>query len=134
MCSSLYLKLNEKLSPEESSILAAYLGKLGTNAAKCITLTKVAEALQINPENALRILVAAVEADVLTVEYAIRCPECGLLIQRIVSLDDIPYEEINCYDCYNSFSVSPENIEVLYRFNREHFFLLYMVGILHLNG
>lgn len=121
MCSSLCSLLAKHLPLEEAALLENYLLKLSPSALQCITVSKATAAMAIPKEKTLRLLNLCCDLDILRIEFAIRCPECGLLLKRVGTVDEI--EEICCcYGCSTEFDVTAENIEVIFCVNESSFF------------
>lgn len=122
MCSSLCSVLKQRMNAEEASRLSVYLTGLTPNASQCITISKASNAMGISLEKTYEILMAAAAEKILRVEYALRCPECGMLIQRFHSLDEIPQEMQMCYGCESNFYAAAEIIEVMFCYDHNGFF------------
>ena len=122
MCSSLCSVLSQQMAIDEASILAQYILQLTPNASQCITVSKASAFMKTDIDKAYKMLVAATKAGVLKVEYALRCPECGMLIKRLSSIESVTEEQQTCYDCQTEFLPDLDNIEVLFALINNSFF------------
>ncbi|MEG0681336.1 MAG: hypothetical protein RR581_06875 [Eubacterium sp.] len=109
-----------KQSDRLSNEFKGYLGALTLNTQNNITVQKVSKALNISATEALNILMDFKEKDVLTLRYAFRCPECGTLIKKYDSLEEIE-DEIFCYVCEDEKQLDPKDIELLFGISKDEY-------------
>lgn len=112
-CSHLLI-LQEILSEDQIKQLEEFFSAQIGCAAENITVSKVKKALGISPVIASKVLTKCKEAGILTAAYAIRCPECHMLLKRVESIADIPKESFECYGCDESIEITPADIEIIY--------------------
>ena len=112
-CSRL-LALQGMLDNAQIQKLEVYFSSLIGGATKNITVSKTVKALDISPQLASKVLTKCKEIGILKVFYAIRCPECGMLIKKVDSIGDIPSKPFECYGCNEEIEVSPSDIEIIY--------------------
>lgn len=121
-CSHL-LALQGLLNDDQIQDLEKYFSSLIGGAAKNITVSKLSRALQISPQVASRVLTKCKEIGIINVFYAIRCPECGMLIKKVDSIADIPSEPFECYGCNEEIEVEPSDIEFVYALEDDSVFI-----------
>lgn len=112
-CSRL-LVLQEILNETDVQKIDVYFNSLIGDARNSITVSKVMIATQLPSQIVIKALTKCVENNILKVSYSIRCPECGMLIQKVSSLSDIPCEPFECYCCEEFIEIKPVNIELVY--------------------
>lgn len=112
-CSHL-LVLQKLLDENKIEKLDAYFSGLIGSASNNITVSKVAKAIEVSPGLASQILTKCMKEGLLKVSYAIRCPECNMLIRRIDKPSDIPPEAFVCYGCNEEIKVTLQDVEVIY--------------------
>lgn len=112
-CSHL-LMLQEILSEEQIENLEKFFSAQIGSAAENITVTKVSKALNIPSALAIKVLTKCKEAGIVTASYAIRCPECHILLKRVSSPADIPADSFECYGCDEMIEITPADIEIIY--------------------
>ena len=123
MCCSRLLMLRDLLDQEQIEKLEKYFSGLIGGAAKSITVSKVATALNISSGLASKILTKCKEKGVLSVCYCIRCPMCNTLIKKVNSLAEIPEGTFICYSCDEEIEIEPGDIEIIYSLNDESVFI-----------
>ena len=123
MYSPLYSTLVQYLPSEDCILLENYFLKLSPSASQCITLSKAATAMSISKAKAGQLLNLCCDLHILRLEFSIRCPECGMLIQRITSLAEINSDTI-CYNCSTEFDITNENLEAIFCINENPYFQL----------
>lgn len=123
MCCSRLLMLKDLLDQEQIEKLEKYFSGLIGGAAKSITVSKVATALNISSGLASKILTKCKEKGVLSVCYCIRCPMCNTLIKKVNSLAEIPEGTFICYSCDEEIEIEPGDIEIIYSLNDESVFI-----------
>ncbi len=112
-CSRLLI-LQEIVSHENLVKINDYFYSLIGNEKNVITVSKLAKAIDISENLAAKVLIKCRDANILCEKYSIRCPNCGLLVKRIESLEEINDDCFQCYNCDEDFFVSPKDIELLY--------------------
>ena len=123
MCCSRLLMLRDLLDQEQIEKLEKYFSGLIGGAAKSITVSKVATALNISSGLASKILTKCKEKEILSVCYCIRCPMCNTLIKKVNSLAEIPEGTFICYSCDEEIEIEPGDIEIIYSLNDESVFI-----------
>lgn len=122
-CSRL-LVLQEWLNESQIERLDKYFAELIGSACDNITVSKVAKALGVSPDIASKILTICLKEGLLTVSYGIRCPECNMLIKRVISPLEIPEGIFECYGCNKEIEVTPKDIELLYSLEDNRIFMM----------
>ncbi len=114
MCYTYLSVLNDILSDGEIAKLKEYFIGLTPNTIALITVSKVANALNIDTEKAIKVILKCEEKGFLKRHFGIRCPKCGALIKEIESpnIDDIIINE--CYSCDEHIEISSDDIVVLF--------------------
>jgi hypothetical protein len=112
-CSHLSM-LQEILTEEKIKQLEKFFAAQIGSAADNITVTKVKKALDIPASVASKVLTKCKEAGVVTASYAIRCPECNMLIKKVDSLAELPTGRFVCYGCDEEIEITPADIEIIY--------------------
>lgn len=114
MCCSHLSMLQGMLTEEQIEKLRLYFLSLIGGAQNNITVSKVSNAINI-PHNVIsQVLTKCVKEKVLDVSYAIRCPECNMLLKRVDSFSEILETEIECYGCNEIVEITVQDIEVIY--------------------
>ncbi|MGE9941082.1 hypothetical protein ACQRBH_05865 [Bariatricus sp. SGI.161] len=95
--------------------LTEYFISLTPNSRDLITVSKIANALKINDEVAVQIILKCEEEGILQRHFGIRCPNCGMLIKEMPTpdLDRISISE--CYCCDQEISISENDIVILFK-------------------
>lgn len=114
MCYTYLSVLNDILSDGEIAKLKEYFISLTPNTIALITVSKVANALNIDAEKAIKVILRCEEKGFLKRHFGIRCPKCGALIKEIKStnIDEITINE--CYSCDEDIEISSDDIVVLF--------------------
>ena len=112
-CSRL-LMLREILTEEKIKQLEKFFSAQIGSAADNITVTKVKKALDIPASVAGKVLTKCKEAGVVTASYAIRCPECNMLIKKSDSLAELLTGRFVCYGCDEEIEITPTDIEIMF--------------------
>lgn len=112
-CSHLSV-LQEVLDETKIEKLNKYFSGLIGSACNNITVSKVAKEIEVSPNVASQVLTKCMKEGMLNVSYAVRCPECNMLIKRVDQLSDIPSGEFECYGCNEKIEVTPQDIEIIY--------------------
>lgn len=121
MCSSLYSILIANFPKEKADSLFSYFTSLSENAAHSITISKAAAVLGESLEAASRMLNLCRDLGILVTSFALRCPECGMLIYRYKDFSELPDDNFTCYNCQTENEISIDNIEVLYEVESSFF-------------
>ncbi|MBO5524630.1 MAG: hypothetical protein J5986_13325 [Roseburia sp.] len=121
-CSRLSV-LQELLSEDKIEKLDKYFASLIGSACENITVSKVAKAIGVAPNISSKVLTKCMKEGLLRVSYAIRCPECNMLIKRVESLSEIPDEAFECYGCNEEIEVTTKDVEVLYSLTDNRVFI-----------
>lgn len=93
-----------------------YLVNLSDNSARNITVSIVSRNLGVSKELAQKILRVCLKEGILSLEYGIRCPECGQMIKRTQK----PLEDIQnistCYRCEEEIQLDQSDIIAIFVF------------------
>lgn len=118
-CSQL-LALKDDLPKEEVDIIDKFLNANQYNPYITVSMAKKYTNL---PETIIAEIFNKLScAGVLTIIYAISCPECGHLIKVINKVETFDFEEIDyCDSCMDVISVSKNDVVILYRQNQSFF-------------
>lgn len=110
-----HLSVLEDIIDKECIIkLQNYLSVLNPNSRKLITVSKIKNALGITEKQATEILVKCRQAGVLNIAYAVRCPDCDILIKRIDDINISEATRLYCYKCGEEKNITKEDIVVLF--------------------
>ena len=112
-CSRLSV-LKELLNEADIEKIEIYFSTLIGSAKTSITVSKVVEATNIPANLVIKALTKCKENGLLDVAYSIRCPNCEMLIKKVLTLAEIPQEPFECYNCEEEIEIQPEFIEVIY--------------------
>lgn len=121
-CSRLSV-LQELLSEDKIEKLDKYFASLVGSACENITVSKVAKAIGVTPNISSKVLTRCMKEGLLNVSYAIRCPECNMLIKKVASLSEIPDGFFECYGCNEEIEVTTKDVEVLYSLTDNRVFI-----------
>ena len=122
MCCSLLPILNGLLNKDEVAQLEKVLASYSTNSSSYLTVSKLAAALAVSTEVSSKVLEILTKENLVSLSFAIRCPNCGLAVKRYKSLSDLPEESFDCYSCGEEIAVDLENVETLYSVDDSDFF------------
>lgn len=106
------LNLDEILSKDKISELNSLLSSYNSNSI--IILSDLAKNLNINNKTTYIVLSKLCDSKILVKYYAVKCPNCGIFIDKYNSMDEI-YQDIYCYSCEQEFAVSESDIFVIYK-------------------
>lgn len=95
--------------------LKGYFLELTPNDRDLITVSKIANALEIDSKTAVKVILKCESEGILQRHFGIRCPNCGMLIKDLSkpSLEGVSLHE--CYGCDEEINVSEDDIVVLFR-------------------
>ncbi|MEG0835603.1 MAG: hypothetical protein RR413_09190 [Christensenellaceae bacterium] len=122
MCSQLSTVLRSNFSVGEASTLERYFSSLIGNATNGITANRAAIAMGIPFGHVIKLFSRCYKLGLLSIDYAIRCPECSTIIKRFSSRNDDQGEDLYCYSCENNVSITTDNIEIIYKLSGDVFF------------
>lgn len=114
MCCSLLSMLEGILEKDKIRLLEQYFAGLDRNTSDKITTIKIMQALDIDSKTAKKVLMTCKKNGILSISYAIRCPECGFIIKI---LDDMPLdlkEFEYCYACEEDITLELSDIELIF--------------------
>lgn len=120
-CSHLSV-LKDFFTEDEIEKLNNYFSGLVGGAVNNITVSKVANSMEITSEEATRILTKCKDEGIVKIYYAIRCSECNVLIEKIDNLKELPKEEFICYACDEEINVTTHDVEVIFALIEPSFF------------
>ena len=108
----LYSRLSERMktpiSPDKFNIIENYINSLSYSAT--ITAAKASKKLSFDNSLINDILQALVDIEVLHRSLALRCPECGFLVETVDTDSDIN-GSIYCHCCDNDVDVDYTDVE-----------------------
>lgn len=116
-CSQL-LTIRPLVNKEQYSNIEKYFESLSPSSK--LTASNFATINHIDFQLSQKILQELVKADLLKYSFGIRCPECGLLLSSVESLPAISKKQY-CYNCDETYEISPEDVEVIYTFGNYPF-------------
>lgn len=115
MCYNSLLILKDFVDENIVLKLKKYFISLTPNNRDIITVTKVANALEVSNEMAVQLILKCENAGILKRHFGIRCPNCGMLIKEMQS-PSIKNININvCYSCDEEINISENDIVVLFK-------------------
>ena len=114
MCYSCLSMLNTIIDQNRIEKLKDYFIELTPNSRDLITVSKIANVLNIKNDLAVQIILKCEEVGILRRKFGIRCPECGALIKEIPSpnLENVCINE--CYCCDSEISIDEDDIVILF--------------------
>lgn len=112
-CSHLSI-LQNIISEDKIKKLSEYFASLIGSASENITVSKIAQAIDITTIDASIVLTKCKEKGILRSSYAVRCPECNMLIKKVDSLSELPQGVFECYGCNEEIEITPMDIEIIY--------------------
>ena len=116
-------KISNVFCDDEISTLDNYFSTLSPTGSKYISLSKISTKCKLDPEKMAMAIKILIDENLLKPRYAIRCPQCGLLLKSYDEMDERILDDIYCYKCEENFSISSDNIEVIYELSvRPYFF------------
>lgn len=115
MCYTCLSVLNNIIDENKIDKLRGYFLGLTPNNRDLITVSKIANALEINNETAVKVILKCEDENILRRHFGIRCPNCGMLIKEIPkpSLEGISINE--CYSCDEEINISKNDIVILFK-------------------
>ena len=115
MCYTCLSVLDDTLNDEKINKLKGYFLELTPNDRDLITVSKIANALEIDSKTAVKVILKCESEGILQRHFGIRCPNCGKLIKDLSkpSLEGVSLHE--CYGCDEEINVSEDDIVVLFR-------------------
>lgn len=115
MCYDCLSILNNTIKEEAITKLKKYLISLTPNNRDLITVSKIANALNITNEMAVQVILKCEDAGILQRHFGIRCPKCGMLIKELSApnLEEIYINE--CYSCDEEISINENDIVILFK-------------------
>lgn len=117
MCCSQLSMLKQYISEEQIENLAVYLINLNNNTRSKITVTKIMTLLGVDSKIARKVLMLCKKENILSLEYVVRCPECGMLIKRYDQLP-VDFDDIKeCYSCGEEIEITTDDIELIFTYN-----------------
>lgn len=110
--------LKEIISEDKINRLREYFIGLTPNNRGLITVSKIANSLQISNEMAVQVILKCEEVGMLRRHFGIRCPNCGMLIKEILtpSVDGVHINE--CYCCDGEINLSENDVVILFELVR----------------
>lgn len=108
--------LKDYLSEKQIETLQEFFLNLTENTKNNITVTKIMVLLDIDSKLARKVLMLCKSKGILKIIYAIRCPECGLLVKKY---DEIPIDidEMKvCYSCGEEIQIELGMLELMFSY------------------
>nr|WP_325229774.1 hypothetical protein [uncultured Oscillibacter sp.] len=111
-CSRLSM-VEQLMEPEQFFAFEQYFESLSPNCK--LSASKVAMATGIDFKLTQKVLQKLVAEKIFKLNYGLRCPVCGLLLDIQDDLPAIEKEQF-CYQCEEAVEITPDDIEVIYTF------------------
>lgn len=105
------LELDDVLSEEQIRIIDDLLASMNSNTV--LTLSRFMERTGLELDSCKTALKRLCEMNLLSVRYAIRCPECNIILKEEVEFINIE-SAIYCHRCEEYMNITSEDIEVIY--------------------
>lgn len=114
MCYACLSTLNSILSEGEIAKLKEFFIGLTPNTKSLITVSKIANFLEIDTQTATEVILQCEKEGILKRRFGLRCPNCGALIREIStpSVEGIILNE--CYSCDAPIEISDDDVVVLF--------------------
>lgn len=107
--------LETELNGKQIGKINEYFENLTVTESEMITLSKVHGATDIPYEKLAKVLLKCVDAGILILKYAVKCPECGRMIKEFSECDvDEAYKLKSCYMCDSEVKVKDSDIVVVF--------------------
>lgn len=115
MCYNCLSILDNIVEKEVISKLKNYFVSLTPNNRDLITVSKIANVLNVTNEVAVQIILKCEDAGILQRHFGIRCPQCGMLIKELSApnLDGVYINE--CYSCDEEICITENDIVILFK-------------------
>lgn len=117
-------KMNDFLSMSELDRLESYFLTLSPKGKEYISLSKIITQCQMNEEKTVKVVQILKDNGLLIQRFALRCPECGLLLFTDNNLEKLRLEDAYCYGCEKEIRFNPSDVEVIYSLNMNHCFFI----------
>jgi hypothetical protein len=105
------LSAMKELTSQQQTQIIEYLARVAPN--HILRASKLANDTSISADLAVEVMQKLVERKLAMQTYAIRCPECGLLLQRLGTIPEIENTCL-CYGCDREVEITADDIEVFY--------------------
>lgn len=107
------MNLSDSFSVEQLSTFDRYMASLSPAAQELITAEKLCCATGVEYLECKHFLAEATDIGLLQKHYALRCPDCGMILKRATSIDDILHskEEFYCHFCDKIIDFSELNLQ-----------------------
>lgn len=114
MCYDCLLVLKGIIDESLINKLKDYFLNLTANNRDLITVSKIADVLEVDYKKAVQVIVRCEENNILKRHFGIRCPECGALIKEVSgpSIEGININE--CYICDEEIQLKDDDIVILF--------------------
>lgn len=114
MCYSCLSMLNTIIDQDKIEKLKEYFIELTPNNRDLITVSKIANVLNIKNALAVQVILKCEEVGILRRKFGIRCPECGALIKELSSPSLANVFISECYCCDSEISIDEDDIVILF--------------------
>jgi len=108
------LSTMKELTEQQQTTIEQYFSDVSPN--HLLRASKFALDNSITPQLASQILQRLVNSGAAKFHFAVRCPECGLLIKQVRSLAEVE-SNCFCYGCEEDIMITTDDIEVFYTLN-----------------
>lgn len=114
MCYACLSTLDDVIDENTIKKLKCYFLGLTPNNRDLITVSKIANALEVSNEKAVEIILKCEKEKILKRHFGIRCPECGALIKEIPEPDVKNIRIDECYCCDEKINITDGDIVILF--------------------
>lgn len=114
MSYSQLLNLHSFLNEEQFEVFLNYFSSLSKSCK--LTISSTATACSFDCDLVKTIFEFLVDEKILKYSFAIRCPECDILLASADNIADLD-SEIYCYHCDEYVDISPKDVDIIYTFD-----------------
>lgn len=111
MLSSQLLELSKILTESQLCSVKQYIDAFTTNTKISLTRFSIDTELEISLSK--KILKLLSDWEIVKANFAIRCPNCGMILEYVDNFVDIDIN-MDCYSCNNEIEITTEDVEVIY--------------------
>lgn len=105
------LELNDDFTEEQIYLIDNLLASMTSNTV--LTLSRFMEMTGLDINSCKSALKRLCDINLLLMRYAVRCPECELILREETDLDNIG-NSIYCHKCEADMNITSDDIEVIY--------------------
>ncbi len=118
MSYSQLLNLHSLLNEEQFEVFLNYFSSLSKSCK--LTISSTSSSCSFESGLVKKIFGVLVDEKILKYSFAVRCPECDILLVSADSIADLE-SEIYCYNCDEHVDISPGDVDVIYVFDNYPF-------------